>query len=54
MEKNELRVGNVVSEDIRYNAQGLHFRNIKYVHQIQNAYFTLTGGEELDINNLLK
>jgi hypothetical protein len=42
------------SEDIRYNAQGLHFRNIKYVHQIQNAYFTLTGGEELDINNLLK
>lgn len=42
------------SEDIRYNAQSLHFRDIKYVHQIQNAYFTITGGEELKIDSLLK
>lgn len=42
------------SENIlSYNAQSLHFRNIKYIHQIQNAYFILTG-EELDVNNLLK
>lgn len=27
--------------------------DIKYVHQIQNAFFMVTG-EELDINNLLK
>ena len=28
-------------------------KDIKYVHQIQNAFFMITG-EELDINNLLK
>lgn len=28
-------------------------KNIEYVHQIQNAFFMVTG-EELDINNLLK
>lgn len=42
------------SENIQYTAQSLHFRNIKYVHQIQNAYFTITGGEELDVYSLLK
>lgn len=42
------------SENIRYNAQSLHFRNIKYVHQIQNSYYTLTCGEELEIDSLLK
>lgn len=42
------------SENIQYTAQSLHFRNIKYVHQIQNAYHTITGGEELDVDSLLK
>lgn len=42
------------SENILYNTQSLHFRNIKYVHQIQNAYYTITCGEELEIDSLLK
>ena len=41
------------SEDIRYNAQSLHFRDIKYVHQIQNAFYSITG-QELEIDSLLK
>ena len=28
-------------------------KNIKYVHQIQNAFYSVTG-QEFDINNLLK
>jgi hypothetical protein len=31
--------------ELSVNKQGIHFSHIKYVHQLQNLYFALTGEE---------
>jgi len=44
IEVKELRIGNLITYE---SADGMDL-NIKYVHQLQNLYFSLTG-EELEI-----
>jgi len=42
MKENELRLGNLVLFNGKVKEFGEH---IKYVHQLQNLYFALTGNE---------